>query len=170
MSRRTLAEFNRMPEQHRFVRGMVSWIGFRQVPLCYQRSERFAGRTKYPFKKMLRFAVDAISGFSIIPLRIATYLGFIFSVIGLIFLGYTVHSYLTGIAIRGWTTMMTVVLILGSAQLFVLGVIGEYLGRLYMQSKNRPLFIIEEVVRQDPGAGGTLGASGEGTSEPHLAT
>jgi dolichol-phosphate mannosyltransferase len=147
MSRRTLDEFNRMPEQHRFVRGMVSWIGFRQVPLVYDRHERFAGRTKYPFKKMVRFAMDAISGFSIVPLRIATYLGFIFSIIGVFFFAYTIYSYAIGIAIQGWTTLMTVVLTLGSAQLFVLGVIGEYLGRLYIQSKNRPLFIIDEVVR-----------------------
>jgi dolichol-phosphate mannosyltransferase len=147
MSRRTLNELNRMPEQHRFIRGMVSWIGFKQLPLNYQRQERFAGETKYPFRKMLRFAVDAISGFSIVPLRIATYLGFICSVLGIFFLGYTAYSYLSGIAIQGWTTLMAVVLILGSGQLLVLGVLGEYLGRLYMQSKNRPLFIIQEVVR-----------------------
>lgn len=147
MSRRTLDELNRMPEQHRFIRGMVSWIGFRQVPLFYERQERAAGETKYPFARMLRFAIDAISGFSIIPLRVATYLGFICAFLGMIFMGYTVYSYLAGIAIQGWTTMMTVVLILGSGQLMVLGVIGEYLGRLYLQSKNRPLFIIEEIVR-----------------------
>lgn len=147
MNRRTLDELNRMPEQHRFIRGMVSWIGFRQVPLSYQRQERFGGETKYPFRKMLRFAVDAISGFSIVPLRIATYLGFICSLLGVFFLGYTAYSYLTGIAIQGWTTLMAVVLILGSGQLLVLGVLGEYLGRLYMQSKNRPLFIIQEIVR-----------------------
>lgn len=146
MSRRTLDELNRMPEQHRFIRGMVSWIGFHQVPLKYQRQERFAGETKYPLKKMLRFAFDAISGFSIVPLRLATYLGFICSALGLFFLGYTAYSYLSGIAIQGWTTLMSVVLILGSGQLFVLGLIGEYLGRLYMQSKNRPLFIIQEVL------------------------
>ena len=80
MSRRTLDELNRMPERHRFIRGMVSWIGFRQVPLHYQRQERFAGETKYPFRKMVRFALDAISGFSVVPLRIATYLGFICAV------------------------------------------------------------------------------------------
>ncbi len=147
MSRRTLNELNRMPEQHRFIRGMVSWIGFRQVPLQYQRQERFGGETKYPLKKMLRFAFDAISGFSIVPLRIATYLGFICSMLGMFFLAYTAYSYFSGIAIQGWTTLMTVVLILGSGQLLVLGVIGEYLGRLYIQSKNRPLFIIQEVVR-----------------------
>jgi glycosyltransferase involved in cell wall biosynthesis len=147
MSRRALDELKRMPEQHRFIRGMVSWVGFRQLPLDYDRHERFAGETKYPFGKMLRFAIDAISGFSIAPLRLATYLGFIFSFLGVIFFGYTVYSYLAGIAIQGWTTLMTVVLILGSGQLLVLGVIGEYLGRLYMQSKSRPLFIIEEVMR-----------------------
>jgi len=124
---------------------MVSWIGFHQVPLEYERHERFAGSTKYPLKKMLRFAFDAISGFSIVPLRLATYLGFLCSALGMLFLGYTAYSYLSGIAIQGWTTLMSVVLILGSGQLFVLGLIGEYLGRLYMQSKNRPLFIIQEV-------------------------
>jgi dolichol-phosphate mannosyltransferase len=147
MSRRTLDELNRMPEQHRFIRGMVSWIGFRQVPLRYERQQRFAGETKYPLRKMLRFAFDAISGFSIVPLRIATYLGFLCAILGLVFFAYTVYSYVTGIALRGWTTLMTVVLILGSGQLLVLGVIGEYLGRLFIQSKNRPLFVIEEIVR-----------------------
>jgi dolichol-phosphate mannosyltransferase len=147
MSRRTLDELNRMPERHRFIRGMVSWIGFQQVPLLYERHERFAGETKYPFRKMMRFAIDAISGFSIVPLRIATYLGFFCSILGLLFFGYTAYSYFAGIAIQGWTTLMTVVLILGSGQLLVLGVIGEYLGRLYIQSKSRPLFIIEKVVR-----------------------
>jgi dolichol-phosphate mannosyltransferase len=96
---------------------------------------------------MLRFAIDAISGFSTVPLRFATYLGFVCALMGLLFMGYTVYSYLSGIAIQGWTTLMSVVLILGSGQLFVLGVIGEYLGRLYIQSKNRPLFIIEDVLR-----------------------
>jgi dolichol-phosphate mannosyltransferase len=147
MSRRTLDELNRMPEQHRFIRGMVSWIGFRQVPLRYERQRRFAGETKYPLRKMLRFAFDAISGFSIVPLRIATYLGFLCAILGLVFFAYTVYSYVTGIALQGWTTLMTVILILGSGQLLVLGVIGEYLGRLFMQSKNRPLFVIEEIVR-----------------------
>jgi polyisoprenyl-phosphate glycosyltransferase len=147
MSRRTLDELNRMPERHRFIRGMVSWIGFRQVPLLYDRHERLAGETKYPFAKMLRFAVDAISGFSTVPLRMATYLGFLCATVGVLSLGYTAYSYFVGIAIQGWTTLMSVTLILGSGQLLVLGVLGEYIGRLYMQSKNRPLFIIDEVVR-----------------------
>lgn len=147
MSRRTLNELNRMPEQHRFIRGMVSWIGFKQVPLVYERQERFAGETKYPFTKMLNFAIDAIAGFSTVPLRLAIYLGFISAFLGVLAFGYTVYSFLMGITIQGWTTLMTVILMLGSAQLLVLGFIGEYLGRLYMQSKKRPLFIIEEVVQ-----------------------
>jgi glycosyltransferase involved in cell wall biosynthesis len=147
MSRRILDKLNAMPEQHRFIRGMVSWIGYRQVPLTYERQERFAGESKYPIKKMLRFALDAISGFSTVPLRLATYLGFICALIGVLFLGWTAYSYFSGIAIQGWTTLMAVVLILGSGQLLVMGVIGEYLGRLYMEAKGRPLFIIEDVVQ-----------------------
>lgn len=146
MSRRALNTLNEMPEQHRFIRGMVSWIGYRQVPIEYAREARFAGETKYPFKKMLGFAVDAIAGFSVLPLRFSIYLGFLCAVVGILFLGYTAYSYFAGITVQGWTTLMVVVLILGSGQLLVLGVIGEYLGRLYMQSKKRPLFIIEDIV------------------------
>ena len=147
MSRRALDTLNAMPESHRFIRGMISWIGYTQVPLVYERHARFAGETKYTFTKMLKFAADAISGFSIVPLRMSIYLGFICAFVGVFFLGWTAWSYFAGVAIQGWTTLMTVVLILGSGQLLVLGVIGEYLGRLYVESKNRPLFIVEEVVR-----------------------
>lgn len=147
MSRRALDTLNAMPESHRFIRGMISWIGYTQVPLEYERHARFAGETKYTFTKMLRFAADAISGFSIVPLRLSIYLGFICAFVGVFFLGWTAWSYFAGVAIQGWTTLMTVVLILGSGQLLVLGVIGEYLGRLYVESKNRPLFIVEEIVR-----------------------
>jgi len=146
MSRRALDTLNEMPEQHRFIRGMVSWIGYRQVPIEYAREARFAGETKYPFKKMLGFAIDAIAGFSVLPLRFSIYLGFLCAIVGILFLGYTAYSYFAGITVQGWTTLMVVVLILGSGQLLVLGVIGEYLGRLYMQSKKRPLFIIEDIV------------------------
>lgn len=157
MSRRALDQLNRMPEQHRFIRGMVSWIGFKQVPIYYQREARFAGETKYPLSAMIKFAMDAISGFSVIPLRMATYLGFVCALIGMGFMAWTLYSYVIGIAVQGWTTLMAVVLILGSGQLFVLGVMGEYLGRLYMQSKNRPLFIIEEIVRNEEAAAPVAG-------------
>jgi dolichol-phosphate mannosyltransferase len=149
MSRRALDALNAMPEQHRFIRGMVSWIGFTQVPIEYDRDPRFAGETKYTLGRMLRFAADAISGFSIVPLRLSTYVGFFCALIGVFFMGWTAVSYFMGVAIQGWTTLMSVVLILGSAQLLVLGVIGEYLGRLYQESKRRPLFIVEEIIGPD---------------------
>jgi len=152
MSRRALDELNRLPEQHRFIRGLVSWVGFKQVPLKYHRHARFAGSTHYPLKAMIRFAIDAITGFSVVPLKLATYLGVFAALVGVIMMGWTAYSYFAGIAIRGWTTIVAPMLILGSTQLLVLGVIGEYLGRLYMQSKNRPLFIIEEIRRSDANA------------------
>ena len=150
MSRRALDVLNRLQEQNRFVRGLVSWIGFKQVPIRYHRHARYAGETKWSVTSMVRFAIDAISGFSIVPLRMATFLGFVSALIGVFFMGWTLYSYLVGIAIQGWTTLMAAMLILGSTQLLVLGMIGEYLGRLYMQAKNRPLYIIEEIKRQDP--------------------
>lgn len=149
MSRRVLDELNRLPEYNRFIRGLVSWIGFKQVPILYHRQARFAGATHYPLGAMIRFAIDAITGFSTVPLRIATYLGFAGALVGVFFMGWTVYSYVTGITVQGWTTLMAPILILGSTQLLVLGVIGEYLGRLYMQSKNRPLYIIDEIRRRD---------------------
>jgi dolichol-phosphate mannosyltransferase len=145
MSRRALDILNAMPEQHRFVRGMVSWIGLRQVAFPYDRQARVAGETKYPFSKMLRFAVDAITGFSIQPLRLALLMGMVFGASGLLVLAYTLYAWAAGHTVAGWTSLMVIVLILGSAQLFVLGVMGEYLGRLYMEAKRRPLFIIEQV-------------------------
>jgi len=147
MSRRVLDELNRLPEYNRFIRGLVSWVGFKQVAIQYRRQERFAGTTHYPFGAMVRFAIDAITGFSIKPLRLATYIGFVGALTGIGFMCWTIYSYLSGIAILGWTTLMAPMLILGSTQLLVLGVIGEYLGRLYMQSKNRPLYIIDEIKR-----------------------
>lgn len=156
MSRTVLEELNRLPEQNRFIRGLVSWIGFKQVPLMYQRHARFAGETHYPLKAMIRFAVDAITGFSTVPLRMATYLGLLAALVGMAMMGWVAYSYFAGIAIQGWTTTMAPMLILGSTQLLVLGVIGEYLGRLYMQTKSRPLYIIEEVRRQATDAASTL--------------
>lgn len=149
MSRRALDELNRMPEAHRFIRGMVSWIGLRQEALEYSRDERAAGETKYPLGKMLHFALDAIAGFSVVPLRLSIFLGLICAFFGALFLGYTVWGFLSGNTVQGWTTTMTAVLILGSGQLLMLGVIGEYLGRLYMQSKNRPLFVIDTIIRAE---------------------
>jgi len=146
MSRRAVDVLNSMPEQHRFIRGMVSWIGLRQQALPYERAARFAGETKYPLSKMIRFAIDAITGFSVRPLRMASYFGVCFGIATLLMLGYVLVNYFVGSSIEGWTSLAVIVLALGSVQLLVAGVMGEYLGRLYVESKRRPLFIIQEVV------------------------
>ena len=146
MSRRAVDVLNSMPEHHRFIRGMVSWIGMRQEALPYDRAARFAGETKYPLSKMIRFALDAITAFSTRPLRLATYVGLCFGVLELILIAFVLYQYAMGHTIEGWTSLAVIILAVGSVQLFVAGVMGEYLGRLYMESKGRPLFIIQELV------------------------
>ena len=146
MSRRSVDILNSMPEHHRFIRGMVSWIGMRQEAMPYERAARFAGETKYPLSKMIRFAIDAITGFSVRPLRLASYLGFCFGIATMFLLAYVIISYILGNTVQGWTSLAIIILALGSVQLFVAGVMGEYLGRLYTESKGRPLFVIQEVV------------------------
>jgi polyisoprenyl-phosphate glycosyltransferase len=148
ISRRALDVLQAMPEQHRFIRGMVSWIGFTQVPFRYHRAERSAGITKYPLHKMVRFALDAITGFSTQPLRVSVYFGMLLGLVSATLLVYTFASWLFLDAVHGWTSLMAVVLMLGSAQMLFLGILGEYVGRLFMQSKQRPLFVIAEVTRQ----------------------
>ena len=148
MSRRALDAFLTLPEQSRFIRGMVSWIGFRQIPLAYDRAERLAGESKYPLAKMLRFALDALTSFSTAPLRMATHARLGLALASTLLIAYIVYSWLTGNVIEGWTSLMLVVVILGSVQMFVLGMIGEYLGRLYMESKKRPLYIVSEFLGQ----------------------
>jgi glycosyltransferase involved in cell wall biosynthesis len=147
MSRRAVDTLNAMPEQHRFIRGMVSWIGLRQVALPYERDERFAGTTKYPLTRMVRFAIDATTSFSMKPLRLASYLGAAFGVAALGVLGYTVWAWFHDKTVQGWASVMAVILALGSSQLFMLGIMGEYLGRLYLESKRRPLFVIDKIVQ-----------------------
>ena len=153
LSRRALDVLNSMPEQHRFVSGMISWIGFKQVPLAYERHARFAGETKYPFATMLALAFDAITGFSVRPLKIASYFAGFFGLAGLLLFLYALYSWVAHDTVEGWTSLIMVVVILGSANMLVLGVIGEYLGRLYMDSKQRPLFLIDRVVRGSEKAG-----------------
>lgn len=146
MSRRAVDILNSMPENHRFIRGMVSWIGMRQEALPYERAARFAGETKYSLSKMIRFSIDAITGFSIRPLRMASYFGICFGIATLLLLSYVLVTYFLGKTVEGWTSLAVIILALGSVQLFVAGIMGEYLGRLYMESKRRPLFVIQEVV------------------------
>lgn len=154
MSRRVNDVLRNMPEQHRFIRGMVSWIGFSQTAIEYDRKERFAGSTKYPFRKMLAFAADAITSFSVIPLKIATWLGFSMAFLSLVVLIYTLISWVMGATVAGWTSLMVIVLLIGGVQMVAIGILGEYVGRLYMQGKRRPLFVLDEVINaQRAGAG-----------------
>jgi polyisoprenyl-phosphate glycosyltransferase len=152
MSRQVVDALLAMPEQQRFIRGMVAWIGFRQVPLQYHRDKRFAGETKYPLGKMLTFALDAITGFSTVPLRASIYFASFFVVLAALLVIYTLVGWLYLGVVAGWTSMFLGMLIFSSVQLFSLGIIGEYLGRVYMQTKQRPLFIIREIVTAPPAA------------------
>ena len=149
MDRKVVDILNSMPEHHRFLRGMVSWIGGRQVPLNYERLSRFAGRTKYPLKKMVLFAVDAITGFSIVPLRLAFWIGLVAAMMAAGLLAYVFIGWLSGETVVGWTSMMAVITFFAGVQLAVLGVIGEYLGRLVHESKRRPMFLIETLIGSD---------------------
>ena len=145
MSRRALEALLAMPEQARFIRGMVAWIGFKQVAFAYHRDERFAGETKYPLKKMIRFALDALTGFSSAPLKLASLAGLALSVGSLLLLLYIAYAWISGHSIAGWTSLMLVVVVLGAVQMFVLALMGEYIGRLYNEAKGRPLYIVQEV-------------------------
>lgn len=156
MSRRALDHLNAMPERYRFIRGMVSWIGFKQTALPYERRKRFAGSTHYPLRKMFLLAADAITSFSVVPLRFASLLGFAFGIVGLAALAFTIFAWATGNAVRGWTSLASIILILGSTQLLMLGIFGEYLGRMYMESKRRPLYVINEIVGADTAAQGDV--------------
>jgi dolichol-phosphate mannosyltransferase len=149
ISRKAVEVLNSMPEQHRFIRGMVSWIGMRQEPIFYDREPRFAGKTKYPLTKMIKFAIDAITGFSILPLRFATWFGVFTGLLAVALLFFVVIENLLGNTIEGWTSLALIILSLGSIQLFVTGVLGEYLGRIYIESKGRPLYVIQEILNSD---------------------
>ena len=145
MSRRALDAFLSMPEQARFIRGMVAWVGFKQVPFPYDRAERHAGETSYPLGKMIRLAFDAVTGFSTAPLRFASHLGLALTGASLLLFLYIAVGFFSGSAVAGWTSTMLVVVLLGAFQMFVLGMIGEYLGRLYVESKRRPLYLVADV-------------------------
>jgi polyisoprenyl-phosphate glycosyltransferase len=145
ISRRALDALLAMPEQARFIRGMVAWIGFKQVPFAYDRQERFAGETKYPLGKMVRFALDALTGFSSAPLKLASHAGLALSAGSLLLLVYIAFGWASGRSIPGWASLMLVVVILGAVQMFVLALMGEYIGRLYNEAKRRPLYIVQDI-------------------------
>lgn len=147
MSRRVVDVIRDMPERNRFIRGMVSWVGFRQVPLHYRREERFAGVTKYPLKKMLRFAKDGILSFSSKPLQLATRLGMFSAIFSLLITVYAVILRLfTDIWVPGWTILIVSVTFFGGVQLVCVGILGEYIGRIYDQVRQRPLYVVDEKI------------------------
>jgi len=164
MSRRALDALLAMPEQARFIRGMVAWIGFKQLPFAYDRQERFAGETKYPLKKMMRFAFDALTGFSSAPLKLASHAGLWLSFGSVLLVLYIAYAWLSGRSIQGWTSLMLVVVILGAIQMFVLALMGEYIGRLYNEAKKRPLYIVEDIAGGD-GQHARLGYLAEATAK-----
>jgi dolichol-phosphate mannosyltransferase len=138
-----------MGERNRFLRGMTVWVGFRQTAMHYDRDPRFAGETKYPLRKMLRFSLDAIASFSHLPLQIATYLGFLFAGVAFIAIPIVIILKFTGGYLPGFGALTILILMIGGLQLIALGLIGEYVGRIYDEAKRRPLYIVRER-RNDP--------------------
>jgi len=150
MDRKVVEAMKRMKEKHRFIRGMTSWVGFKQTGVTYVRQERFAGETKYPFRKMFKFAMNAITGFSYLPLQLATYLGFIIAGLSALGVIAVIVARLSGNqAFFGQATTLIMVLFLGGVQLISLGIIGEYLGRIYDEVKDRPMYVVNEAVGFD---------------------
>jgi dolichol-phosphate mannosyltransferase len=144
MNRKALDSFLQFGERDRFTRGLVNWMGFRQTVVDYECPPRNAGKSKYTFRKMVHFAADGITAFSSRPLRIASYTGFIVFLLGLAYAVFAVVQHFTGRTIPGWTSLLVTVLILGGIQLLGLGIIGEYLARIFNESKSRPLYFIKD--------------------------
>ncbi len=145
MSRPVVLALRALRERHRFVRGMVAWVGFRQIAVAYDRAPRFAGESKYPLRKMLRFAIDGMTSFSIVPLRAATWLGILAGFAALCVGAWAAYVRLVaGGYVPGWTTIMILVATASSAQLLMTGILGEYVGRIYEEVKRRPLYLIAE--------------------------
>jgi dolichol-phosphate mannosyltransferase len=147
MSRKVVVALRELREVHRFVRGMVAWVGFKQTEVVYDRPGRFAGETKYPLRKMVRFALDGITSFSVLPLRFATYLGMLTSLGSVGVIAYALLAkYLYHQAVPGWTALMIIVTIFASVQLLMIGILGEYVGRVYEEVKRRPLYVVGDAV------------------------
>ena len=151
MDRRVVDQLLGMRERFRFVRGMVSWVGFRQCKVEYARAERFAGETKYPLPKMLRFAIDGMLSFSHVPLKLSSTLGFCAALVSFLCLiyGVIIRVFFPQQAITGWASVFVAVLFIGGVQLICIGILGEYLGRMYDEVKQRPLYISAEEVNFD---------------------
>ena len=162
LSPRAVAALRQLRERHRFMKGLFGWVGFEQVAIPYHREARVAGKSKFNLWRLWNFALEGVTSFSTAPLRVATYLGVITAALAFVYaLWIVVKAMFWGDPVAGWPTMMTVILLLGGAQLMARGVIGEYLGRLYEESKQRPLYLVD---RWRPAAGvssAVIGPEGE---------
>lgn len=134
-----------MPEHNKFLRGQIAWTGFNQTSVLYKRNERYSGTTNYSYSKMFSFAFDGITAFSNLPLRLATYMGFLVSFVSFLVIIYTLYQkYINNNVVQGWSSLMVSILFIGGVQLICLGIIGEYLGRIMDNVKQRPLYIVRE--------------------------
>lgn len=146
MSRRVVNALGHLRESERFVRGLVSWVGFKQVPIYFDRDPRIAGETKYPLRKMLKFALNGLVSFSTVPLRYATWLGFGISMVAGFYIIVVIGLWLSQRTFPGYASLMVAVLLLGGLQLMTIGILGEYVGRMFLQTKNRPLYVIQDEI------------------------
>ncbi len=146
VDRKVLDTFKALRESNRYVRGLFTWVGFKQIGVHYVRHQRFAGETKYPFRKMLKLAKDAVIGFSYVPLRLTLNLGFLISFLSILAGIWALYLKLTGgYTVRGWTSLAVVVCFIGGTQLIVIGILGEYIARIYEEVKQRPLYIVKDL-------------------------
>ena len=146
LSRRAVQALNQLPERNRFMKGLFAWIGYTQITLEYDRHARAAGQTKWPYLKLLHFAIEGITGFSVVPLRLASYAGFLTAFGAFIYaIMFMVKTLTVGESVKGFPTLIITILLMGGLQLMAMGIIGEYLGRLFMESKRRPLYLLDEV-------------------------
>jgi dolichol-phosphate mannosyltransferase len=145
MSKRVVAHLRNLREQDRFVRGLVSWVGFKQTGVYYAREKRHAGETKYPYSKMVKFALDGLTSFSGTPLKLATLLGYATSFLAFLYLLSVFVQKALGMTVQGWPTIMICILFLGGVQLICIGIMGEYIARIFTHTKQRPIYIVEEV-------------------------
>ena len=149
MSRRTLQSLVAHPERNLFLRGMVCSLGYRSTSVYYDRKERFAGESKYPLSKMLNFAIDGITSFSVKPLRLITLFGMLFILVAILAIGYALYAFAIGHTIPGWTSLLISLWFIGGAILTAIGVIGEYIGKIYKEVKRRPRYFIEKAHNLD---------------------
>jgi glycosyltransferase involved in cell wall biosynthesis len=165
LSPRALQALRGLRERQRFMKGLFGWIGYRRIAVPYERKARLAGRSKFSFWKLWNFALEGITSFSTAPLRIATWLGVATALVAFAYAAWiVVKALLWGDPVAGWPTMMAVILLLGGVQLIALGVVGEYLGRLYVESKQRPLYLVEQ---WRPAGVSSGGSTGEGDGHAH---